>query len=85
LAPDTKLYVQAVLPREPENSETIRQINARIGALAAERDLTFVDIYTPFAVEGGRLDPIVTEDDLHLTAAGYERWRAIIDPLVRGP
>lgn len=82
--PDTRVYMQAVLPREPRNAAAVREINDGLRALAAQRGLIFIDIYTPFAVEGGRLDPTVTEDDLHLTPAGYERWRGIIDPLVRG-
>ncbi len=83
--PQTSVFVQSVLPREPHNSAQVRAINAGLVRLAAERRLTFVDIYTPLAVEGGRLDPSVTTDDLHLTEAGYARWRTVIDPLVRGP
>jgi len=83
--PNAKVYVQTVLPREPRNAEAVRQINAGLQTQAAARGLALVDIYTPFAAEGGRLDPSVTEDDLHLTPAGYARWRTIIDPLVRAP
>jgi lysophospholipase L1-like esterase len=82
--PDTRVYVQAVLPRQAEYADAVREINAGLMPLAASHNFTFVDIYTPFAVEGGRLDPAVTEDNLHLTAAGYARWRSVIDPLVRG-
>jgi lysophospholipase L1-like esterase len=83
--PETEVVMQTVLPREPENAEAIRQINAGLAALAAARTVHLVDIYTPFAVEGGRLDPAVTEDDLHLTPAGYARWYSLIGPLVRAP
>jgi lysophospholipase L1-like esterase len=83
--PDTKVHMQAVLPREPRNAAAVIEINQGLEALAAERGLDYIDIYTPFAVEGGRLDPSVTNDDLHLTPAGYARWRAILDPLVRTP
>jgi lysophospholipase L1-like esterase len=81
--PNTKVYMQTVFPREPRNAQAVREINDGLRALAAQRQLTLVDIYTPFAVDGGRLDPSVTQDDLHLTPAGYARWRTIIDPLVR--
>jgi lysophospholipase L1-like esterase len=83
--PDTKIYMQSVLPREARNAAAVIEINQGLAALAAERGLTYIDIYTPFAFEGGRLDPSVTDDDLHLTPAGYDRWRAILDPLVRAP
>ncbi len=83
--PNAKIYMQTVLPREPDNAQNVREINEGLHALAAARNLTLVDIYTPFAAEGGRLDPGVTYDDLHLTPGGYARWRAILDPLVRAP
>jgi lysophospholipase L1-like esterase len=83
--PQTQVFVQSVLPREPHNAEAVREINTRLAALAAGRGVRYVDIYTPFAVEGGRLDPSITDDDLHLTEAGYARWRGRIDAHVRTP
>jgi lysophospholipase L1-like esterase len=83
--PDTRLYIQAVLPRDPQNAAGVREINEGLRAIAEARNLTYVDIYTPFVVEGGVLEPAVTEDGLHLNAAGYARWRDIIAPLVQSP
>ena len=82
--PQTQVYVQSVLPREPNNAEGVREINEGLRRITAARGVPYVDIYTPFAVEGGILDPAVTYDQLHLNGAGYDRWRALIDPLVRG-
>lgn len=82
--PQTRVYVQSVLPREPNNADGVREINEGLRRITAARGMPYVDIYTPFAVEGGVLDPVVTYDQLHLNRAGYDRWRTLIGPLVRG-
>lgn len=82
--PDTIVFVQSVLPRQPEFHERITELNDRLRDLAAEKGATFVDIHPAFVVEGGRIDPAVTLDDLHLTGEGYARWRGLIDACVTG-
>lgn len=82
--PGTRVYVQSVLPREPRNAGGVREINDGLRRITAARGVAYVDIYTPFMVEGGILDPAVTYDQLHLNGAGYDRWRTLMDPLVRG-
>lgn len=80
--PRAEVFVQSVLPRQPEFHERIVDLNAQLRALAQERGATFIDIHSAFVVEGGRIDPAVTLDDLHLTGEGYARWRELIDPCV---
>lgn len=79
--PEADIYVQSVLPREAQHAQTVRELNERLHLLTLERWVRFVDIYTPFAVDGA-LDASVTEDQLHLNEAGYQRWREIIAPIV---
>ncbi len=81
--PDTPVVVQSVLPRQPEFDARVRDLNSRLEAAAAEHGATYLDIHTAFVVQGDRLDPAVTEDDLHLTAPGYARWAALIEDCVR--
>src|SRR5262245_44408315 len=83
--PPTRLYVHSVLPREPQHAAGVREINEGLRRITAARGVAYVDIYTPFAIEGGIIDPAVTYDQLHLNGAGYERWRDTIAPLVRAP
>jgi lysophospholipase L1-like esterase len=83
--PQTQLYVQSVLPREPPNAEGVRQINEGLRRITSARGVAYVDIYTPFMVGDGVLDPTTTYDQLHLNGAGYERWRDTIAPLVVPP
>ena len=81
--PDTPVVVQSVLPRQAEFDARVRDLNTRLQATAAGHGAAYVDIHTAFVVQGDRLDPAVTEDDLHLTAPGYARWAALIDGCVR--
>lgn len=81
--PDTPVVVQSVLPRQPEFDARVRDLNARLEQVADENGAAFIDIHSDFVVQGDRLDPAVTEDDLHLTAPGYARWAARIEGCVR--
>ena len=83
--PETAVFVQSVLPRQPEFHDRITDLNGRLRDVAAAKGVTFVDIHSAFVVEGGRLDPAVTLDDLHLAGEGYARWRSQIDACVTGP
>lgn len=80
--PEAQVYVQSVLPREAARDQIVRDVNARIAVIARERGAEYVDIHSRFVVEGGRIDPRVTPDDLHLTGEGYLRWRDAIAPLI---
>jgi len=80
--PDARIYVQSVLPREPSRAEIVRDVNTRIAVLARERGAQYVDLHTRFVVDGGRIDPRLTPDDLHLSGEGYMRWRDAVAPLI---
>jgi lysophospholipase L1-like esterase len=81
--PQAQMVVQSVLPRQVEFDGRIRQLNGLLQQTARSRGADWLDIHTAFLFENGRLDPAVTEDDLHLTLPGYERWRTLIEPCVR--
>ncbi|GAA0532936.1 lysophospholipase L1-like esterase [Rhizomicrobium palustre] len=79
--PGTTVYVESLLPRQPQYDDKVRAVNAAIKAVAEGRGLIFIDLY-PHFVAGGRLDPKLTPDDLHLSGEGYLRWRDIIRPYI---
>lgn len=61
-----------LLPRPDFNLRpVVRSLNARLKALAAERQIAFVDYYTPFAQPDGAFDPRFANDGVHPTRAGY--------------
>ena len=61
-----------------------REANDRVRAIVAKDTLqTFVDVFTPMLRADGRPRPeLFVDDSLHMTAAGYAIWRALLTPLV---
>jgi len=77
--PGVKIYVESLLPRQPQYDDKVRAVNALLKAAVEKRGLPYIDLY-PHFVASGRLDPRLTPDDLHLSGEGYLRWRDIIRP-----
>lgn len=77
--PGAKIYVESLLPRQPQYDEKVRSVNTLLKAAAEKRGLVTIDLYSLFVADG-RLDPKFTPDDLHLSGAGYLRWRDAIRP-----
>lgn len=80
--PATRLYLQSILPVDSvrleldrDLDETIVRANAAIAAAARDAGIVFVDLYPMMATETGRIDDRYTSDGVHLSAAGYARWR----------
>lgn len=75
--PADRILLQSVMPREPEFEATIVGLNRAVAAIAAEEGVAYLDIY-PSLVDGGRLNPALTDDSLHLNEAGYAVWSGLI-------
>ena len=74
-SPDTDLFLQSVLPRESRNRRWVEALNAEIQSIAAEFDLTYIDLYSSFLSEDGSIaDHLSSGDELHLSVDGYKAW-----------
>ena len=83
-SPDTKVYLQSLLPidesfnrykRLTNKTYQIPEINARLEALAKEKKITYIDLYPLFTEKGTHvLRKELTYDGLHLNDKGYEIW-----------
>ena len=83
-SPDTKVYLQSLLPinesfnrykRLTNKTYQIPEINARLEALAKEKKITFIDLFPLFVEKGTNvLRKELTNDGLHLNDKGYEIW-----------
>jgi lysophospholipase L1-like esterase len=82
--PGARLYVEGLLPRQPEFDAKVRAVNALLKDAAAKRGLVFIDLYLRFVAEG-RLDPRLTPDDIHLSGDGYLIWQDAIKDYVAVP
>lgn len=83
-APDTEVYVQSLLPRQPKYAADIGFINQEIAALAEKYGYVYLDLYPAFADAAGGIRPEFSSDNLHLSDAGYEQWQQLISPYVYG-
>lgn len=78
--PEADIYVQSVLPlsKEKERSlfchnNTIQAFNEQLKKIAEQYQLTYIDLFSSF-VKDGHIQPDLTVDGVHLTAAGYKMW-----------
>ncbi|HEY0715350.1 MAG TPA: GDSL-type esterase/lipase family protein [Polyangia bacterium] len=82
-SPQTKLFVQSVLPINPDlfgreiDPSNVSRINDGLRALSAKHGATYVDIYSRLQ-ESGTLARRFTNDGVHLTDAGYREWEAAL-------
>lgn len=81
-SPQTKVFVQSLLPRHRRYARRIPRINAALERLAKEHGCTFINLHPHFATPKGALRPELTNDDLHLMGEGYSIWAEQIAPHV---
>lgn len=83
----THIYVQSLLPTNnaytqfPNHQNKLAQvqaINKGLEALCRELQVHYIDLFSAFADAEGKLDPRFTNDGLHLTGAGYARWKRVL-------
>jgi lysophospholipase L1-like esterase len=86
-SPDTKIYVQSVLPVGKHvvfghDNKKIPPLNNDIKQMCEELQLTYIDLQPTFADSEGYLDKKFSNDNLHLLGAGYLAWKDVIEPMV---
>ena len=83
-SPETKLYLQSLLPinesfgrykRMTNKTYQIPEINARLEVLAKEKKIDFINLFPLFTEKGTNvLRKELTFDGLHLKEEGYQIW-----------
>jgi lysophospholipase L1-like esterase len=79
-SPQTRVYVQSILPRSWRYARRIRIINARLKDLAGKYGCTYVDLFSSFADKHGAIRREFSNDYLHLKASGYRTWVQLLQP-----
>ncbi|MDE7402326.1 MAG: GDSL family lipase [Muribaculaceae bacterium] len=91
-SPDTKLYLQSVMPINNSfkrykgligKESTIREFNKEIEKIAAANGAEYVNLWPFLADSNGRLKADMTNDGLHLNGRGYRAWASGIQDLVK--
>jgi lysophospholipase L1-like esterase len=87
-SPNTKLYLQSVLPMNDailamdylkNKKDSIIALNAAIKRIAVEKHLEYIDLHPVFADAKGDLRPDMTVDGIHLKPAAYIPWVAYLE------
>lgn len=85
--PDTRLFFQSLLPTNnsftdfkshQNKTEHILFINSEMKKICSENNIGFINLHPHFTDPAGKLDARFTSDGLHLTGAGYQKWKEII-------
>jgi lysophospholipase L1-like esterase len=66
---------------EPNTNVAVIWLNRALSQWCTSQDVPFLNLNASLAPEG-ILDPSITLDGIHLTDAGYFRWRDVLDPLL---
>ncbi len=80
MSPETKIYVQSLLPRGRYYSKRILRLNRQLHSIAEVFQCTYIDLFPHFTGKDGGLNPKITNDRLHLLAGGYTIWKTILTP-----
>ena len=87
--PSTKVFIQSILPvnniygkfnTHTNKGEEIKIINAQLKKEAANSDYIFIDLYSSFTDENGKLKANLSNDGLHLKGEAYLIWKHIVFP-----
>jgi lysophospholipase L1-like esterase len=86
-SPKTKIYFHTLLPVNNEftqfkkhynKDEHILFVNTELKKIAAEENITLIDLHPHFLDASNKLDKRYTFDGLHLNAEGYKVWAGIL-------
>jgi lysophospholipase L1-like esterase len=86
--PRTRIVVESLLPLRDEivardetlTSATVRRANELLQRGASDAGAEWLDIHSHLADATGELDARYSSDGLHLSAAGYRAWAAVLRP-----
>jgi lysophospholipase L1-like esterase len=82
-SPETRVYVQSILPREARYYEQVVALNATIAAMVETRGLDYADLFSAFLGDGGAIREELSSDNLHLNGQGYRLWGSLVELSVR--
>lgn len=86
-SPQTKIFIQTILPTNNEYTQflnhqnktaAIDAVNNGLKTLCQQRQLKLVDLHAAFSDANGKLDSRFTNDGLHLIGAGYQHWKQFL-------
>lgn len=81
-SPETRVFIQSIFPRARSYNKRILHLNRELKILAENFGCAYIDIYSKLVDPTGQLRSELTNDGLHLLAAGYRIWVDAISPYI---
>ena len=84
--PRAKVLLLGIFPRGAKPNpvrEKMDAVNRLLARLDGQGNVTYLDIGKVFLEADGSISPLIMNDYLHPTAAGYERWAAAMEPVLK--
>jgi lysophospholipase L1-like esterase len=78
LSPETRIYVQSVLPCRQLLNNNIIELNKRLNNYCLNTGLTYIDLYSKFVSEQKLNPKYDSGDNVHLNGDGYLLWCTLI-------
>lgn len=92
-SPKTRVYVQSILPvnntfktfsGHTSRTPQVKDINQRLEKICPKLGATYVDLFSELKnPNDDLLNPLYTNDGLHLLGAGYQAWLRVIQPYLK--
>lgn len=92
-SPKTQIYIQSILPvndcyklfpNHTNKTEQVKWVNEKLKTFCKEQNYTYVDLFSQFkSADSDKMNPIFSNDGLHLLGNGYLKWVDIIKPLLK--
>lgn len=85
--PDAQIYIESILPiswekeKECADNSVITAFNQRLENLALEKNITYIDLYSLYVLNG-EINPELTKDGVHLQPSAYEYWFCEIEKYI---
>ena len=87
-SPRTRIIVQSILPTNDcyglftghtKRWQDVAVINGMIKTMTEEEGVEYLDLYSRFATEEGKMNPAYSNDGLHINGDGYLLWKEIVE------
>ena len=87
-SPRTRIIVQSILPTNDcyglftghtKRWQDVAVINGMLKTMTEEEDIEYLDLYSRFATEEGKMNPAYSNDGLHINGDGYLLWKEMVE------
>ena len=89
-SPKTKVYIQSIFPvnntfktfgSHTSRTPQVKELNERLKTICSKLGATYVDVFSELKnPNDDLLNPMYTNDGLHLLGEGYKTWLRVIKP-----